>query len=140
MPGNQKPRTRKHRGTQTGSIARSRRSRPRSRQEAMAQARAQRGSGGKKSRQPVDRRDIPPTWRSAIVRGVIIAALLFPISVLLLGEQPAGAAVLSVIAAGLYIPMGYQMESFMYRRRQTKLAQERAQQAQASKNGKRESS
>src|SRR5690242_8022569 len=107
MPGNQKPRTRKHRGTQTGSISRSRRSRPRSRQEAMAQARASRGSGGKKNRQPVDRRDIPPTWRSAAIRGIVIAAVLFPVSVLLLGEKPAGAAVLSVIAAGLYIPMGF---------------------------------
>jgi hypothetical protein len=137
MPGNQKPRTRKHRGTQTGSVSRARRGRPRSRQEAMAQARASRGQGGKKRKQPVDRRDIPPTWRAATVRGALIAAVLFPVSVLLLGEPAGGAAVLSVIAAGLYIPMGYYMESFMYRRRQLKLAQERAQQAQASKNGKR---
>jgi hypothetical protein len=102
----------------------------------MAQARAARGQGGKK-RQPADRRDIPPTWSWASIRGFLIAAVLFPVSVLLLGVPPAGAAVLSVIAAGLYVPMGYYMESFMYRRRQLKLAQERAQQAQASKNGKR---
>lgn len=134
MPGNQKPRTRKHRGTQTGSVQRSRRGRPRSRQEAMAQARSARTQGGKR-RQPVDRRDIPPSWRSAAIRGVVIAALLFPISAFVLGEEPGQAAVLSVIAAGLYIPLGYYTESFMYRRRQQKLAQERAAQ-QAAKPGK----
>ena len=135
MPGNQKPRTRKHRGTQTGSVQRSRRSRPRNRQEAMAQARAQRGQGGGKRRQPVDRRDIPPTWRGAVIRGIVIAALLFPISVFLLGEEAGQAAVLSVIAAGLYIPLGYYTENFMYRRRQLKLAQQR--QAEQAAKGKR---
>lgn len=134
MPGNQKPRTRKHRGTQTGSVQRRRASRPRSRQEAMAQARAQRGQGGKR-RQPVDRRDIPPTWRGAVIRGIVIAALLFPVSAFILGEEPGQAAILSVIAAGLYIPLGYYTESFMYRRRQLKLAQERAAQ-QTAKGGK----
>lgn len=132
MPGNQKPRTRKHRGTQTGSISRPQRSRPRNRQEAMAQARARRGQGGGKRRQPVDRRAIPPTWRGAVIRGVVIAALLFPISVFLLGEDPGQAAILSVIAAALYIPLGYWTEQFMHRRYMQKVARERAQQAQQS--------
>ncbi len=135
MPGNQKPRTRKHRGTQTGSISRAQRSRPRSRQEAMAQARTKRGQGGAKRSQPVDRRAIPPTWRGAVIRGLLIAAALFPISVLVLGEKPAQAAVLSVIAAGLYIPLGYWTEQLMHRRYLQKAARERAQ--QAAQNGKR---
>jgi len=123
MPGNQKPRQRKHRGTQTGSITRAQRSRPRSRQEAMAQARNRSGKGGK--RQPVDRRDLPPTWRSAIVRGAIFAALLFPVS-LLFNQPVGGALVLTLIALVFYIPLGFYTEQFFYRRRQAKLQKERA--------------
>lgn len=123
MPGNQKPRRRKHRGTQTGSISRAQRSRPRSRQEAMAQARSRRGGGGKK-RQAVDRRDVPPTWRGAMFRGILFAALLIPVS-LLFGQPVAGAIILSIIAAIFYVPLGFYTESFFYRRRQQKLAAER---------------
>ncbi len=125
MPGNQKRRRRKHRGTQTGSISRAQRSRPRNRQEAMAQARSRRGGGGGKNRRPADRRDIPPTWRGAMIRGVLFAALLIPVS-LLFGQPPAGAIILSVIAAIFYVPLGFYTESFFYRRRQRKLAAERA--------------
>lgn len=126
MPGNQKRRSRKHRGTQTGSITRAQRSRPRNRQEAMAQARSRSGKGAKGGkRQPVDRRDIPPTWRSAIIRGVIFAALLIPVS-LLFGQPLGGAILLSLIAAVFYVPLGFYTESFFYRRRQQKIAAERA--------------
>lgn len=124
MPGNQKRRRRKHRGTQTGSVSRAQRSRPRNRQEAMAQARSRRGGGGKK-RQAVDRRDMPPTWRGAVIRGVLFAALLIPVS-LLFGQPVAGAIILSIIAAVFYVPLGFYTESFFYRRRQQKLAAERA--------------
>jgi len=127
MPGNQKPRSRKHRGTQTGSISRSQRSRPRNRQEAMAQAR--KGSGSKRA--PVDRRDVPPTWSGSAKRGILFALLLLPIS-LLFGQEIGQAIVLTVIAAAFYIPLGYYTESFFYNRRQKKLAQERAA-AQAAK-------
>ena len=96
----------------------------------MAQARSRRGAGGGK-RQPVDRRDIPPTWRGAVIRGVIFAALLIPVS-LLFGQPLPGAIVLSLVAAAFYIPLGFYTESFFYRRRQQKLAQERAK-AQAEK-------
>jgi hypothetical protein len=133
MPGNQKPRSRKHRGTQTGSISRSRSSRPRNRQEAVAQARNRKSGGGKRSA-TVDRRDLPPTWRGAVIRGVIFAALLFPVSILL-KQDPAQAAILSVIAAGFYIPLGFYTEGFFYRRRQQKLQQARA--AKSAENARR---
>ena len=99
----------------------------------MAQARSRRSSGGGK-RQPVDRRDVPPTWRGAIIRGAIFAALLIPVS-LLFGQPLAGAIVLSLVAAVFYIPLGFYTESFFYRRRQQKLAAERAA-AQAEKQRK----
>lgn len=134
MPGNQKPRRRKHRGTQTGSITRAQRSRPRNRQEAMAQARSRRASGGgAKKGQPVDRRDIPPTWRGAVFRGVVFAALLIPVS-LLFGQALGSAIILSIVAAVFYVPLGFYTEQFFYRRRQQKLAAERsAKQAEKAK-------
>jgi hypothetical protein len=99
----------------------------------MAQARNRRGSGGGK-RQTVDRRDMPPTWRSAVIRGVIFAALLIPVS-MLFGQPVGGAIALSVIAAAFYVPLGFYTEQFFYRRRQQKLAAERAAK-QAEKSGK----
>lgn len=125
MPGNQKPRSRKHRGTQTGSISTSRRARPRSRQEAMAQARSAKNKAPRGKRQPVDKRDIPPTWSGAIKRGLLFAVLLLPIS-LLFGQPLGGAIILTIIAAALYIPLGYVTEKFFYDRRRIKLARERA--------------
>lgn len=124
MPGNQKPRQRKHRGTQTGSITRAQRARPRNRQEAMAQARSQRGGKGAK-RQPVDRRDIPPSWRSAFTRGVLFAALLFPVS-LIFGQKVASALILTLIAVVFYVPLGFYTEQFFYNRRRAKQQRERA--------------
>ena len=137
MPGNQKPRSRKHRGTQTGSVSRSTRARPRNRQEAMAQARSRKGAPSGSRRAPVDRRDTPPSWSGSIKRGLLFALLLLPIS--LLFDQPLGGAiVLTIIAAVFYIPLGYYTEQFFYKRRMAKQAKERAaQQAERGSAGKR---
>ena len=135
MPGNQKPRARKHRGTQTGSITRAQRSRPRSRQEAMAQARSRGGQRGRGKAAPVDRRDVPPTWSGAIKRALLMAALLFPVVLLLGSATVPGALVLCVVAAIFYVPMGYLLEKFLYDRRRAKLIKER--EAQQAAKGKR---
>lgn len=115
MPGKTKPRKRKHRGTQSGKIdSRGRTGRPRSRQEAMARSKRQR----------TDRRLQPPTWRGAWTRGVFFALLLFPIS-LLFGQPVAGAAVLTIIAALFYVPLGFYTDGFFYRRRLAKAEAEK---------------
>ena len=123
MPGNAKPRRRKHRGTQTGSISRRQSRRPRNRQEAMAQARTRgKGGGGRKAR--VDRRDQPPTWRGAVVRGLLFAALLLPVS-LLFGQPLGGAIALTLVAAIVYVPLGFYTETFFYNRRMARRQKER---------------
>jgi len=101
-------RRRKHRGTQGGSIdRRGRAGRPRSRAEARARAK----------RQLQDRRDLPPTWRSAIGRAALGAALFLAILVVAF-RRPIGEAVgLAAFMAIVYIPMGYYIELFFYRRR-----------------------
>ncbi len=117
MPGNTKRRRRKHRGTQTGSIDRRGRTTPRNRQEALARARSGKGRS-------TDRRDRPPTWRGATMRGGIFALLLFPLS--LLFHQPVAAGILlTIFAAACYIPLGFYTDRFFYRRRMAKLAAER---------------
>ena len=117
MPGNTKRRRRKHRGTKTGKIETRGKTTPRNRQDAMNRARNQ----GKRA---PDRRDQPPTWRGAMIRGGFFAVLLFPIA-LLFGQEPAAAAVLTVIAAIFYVPLGYYTDNFFYQRRMRKLAAER---------------
>ena len=104
-----KKRKRKHRGTQGGSIdRRGRTSRPANRQEARARAR----------RQMVDRRDVPPTWRSSINRALIAAGIFFVLLVLLFGQPVASSIGLAGFMLLLYVPMGYAIDRFFYNRRQ----------------------
>jgi hypothetical protein len=102
-------RRRKHRGTQAGTVRRSR-GRPRSRSEM-------RGSAEQRRQQKLNE---PPTWRGAITRGLIAAASLFALAVLLLGAEPAAAIGLALLAGVIYIPGFHAVDTFMYRRRMAK--------------------
>jgi hypothetical protein len=110
-----KRRRRKHRGTQAGSVERRARSRPRSRAEARDRAKSQ----------YAQRRDQPPTWRSAINRGLVAAGIFFFLIVLLFRRPVAAALALSLFMLAFYIPMGYYIDRFMYRRRQAQNQRER---------------
>lgn len=111
MAQTRKKRRRKHRGTQGGRVDPSRRtSRPRSREEAKARARA-----GRKS--PA-RTDAPPTWRSAITRG-LVAAVIFTVLLLVLFKRPVGSALgLGAFMLAFYVPAGYYIDTMMWRRRE----------------------
>lgn len=103
-------RRRKHRGTQGGSIdRRGRGGRPRSRQEARARARKQMGT---------KRDQAPPTWNSAVTRGLLGAALFAVLLVVLFGRPVAGAILLAVLMLLIYIPLGHFIDVFFYNRRQ----------------------
>jgi hypothetical protein len=106
-----KKRRKKHKGTQGGRIDTKRRARPRSRQEAKAQARSSRGGGAQRS-------DAPPTWRSSFIRG-IVAALIFFVLLLLLFKRPIGASLaLGAFMLVFYIPAGYYIDQMMWRKRE----------------------
>jgi hypothetical protein len=105
-----KKRRRKHRGTQGGRIDAKRRARPRNRQEAKAQARSRRGAA--------PRADAPPTWRSAIGRGVVAALIFFVVILLLFGRSPGSALVLGALMLAFYIPAGYYIDQMMWRKRE----------------------
>jgi hypothetical protein len=124
MAQTRKRRRRKHRGTKSGRIdTRGPRGRPRSREEARARAKAKRRPA--KGR-PVDRRDIAPTWGGAFKRGLIGAGIFFLLFWLAFGRPVGAAAVLSLVMLGMYVPMGYYIDRFMYRRRVRQLQAARA--------------
>jgi hypothetical protein len=127
MAQTRKRRRRKHRGTQGGSIdRRGPRGRPRTREEARARASAKRKSsrGG--------RRDYAPSWRSSFNRAAIAAGIFVLVAATLL-KQPIGAALgVAALMMAIYVPAGYYMERFFYRRR---LAKERAERAARANHG-----
>lgn len=111
MAQTKKRRRRKRRGTQGGRIdANPRRSKPRTRAEAKARAQAK--------RKPASRADLPPTWRSSIVRG-LVAAVIFAVLLILIFGRPLGAALaLGAFMLAFYVPAGYFIDMFMWRRRE----------------------
>jgi hypothetical protein len=117
MAQTRKRRRRKHRGTQGGGIdRRGPRGRPRTRAEAQARARSKRKPG-------VDRRNLAPTWQSAFNRAALGAALFFALAIFLLKQTVAEALAVSVLLMAFYVPLGYYVDRFLWRRR---IAKERA--------------
>jgi hypothetical protein len=113
-----KKRRRKHRGTQSGTLDRRRAARPRNRKEAQARARGQRA----------DKRDKVPTWGGAINRGLIAAGIFFVLLVLIFKRPIAPSLGFAAFMLAFYVPTGYYIDRFFWRRRQ---AQARAQRQQA---------
>ena len=112
-----KKRRRKHRGTQGGGIdRRGRRGRPRTREEARAQAR-------KRSEL---KREGPPTWSGAFKRGLFGAAIFLLLMVFAFGRPFGEAALLSVVMLAMYVPLGYYVDRFFYMRRVAKARRQRA--------------
>jgi hypothetical protein len=104
----------KHRGTPAGTIeTRGRTGRPPSEDERKKQARMT-------AREK--RLNTPPTWKSSLVRASLAAVLVFAFVVLTAkGKNRVQAAlVFTLVALVLYIPAGYYLELFLYRRRQRK--------------------
>ena len=106
-----KRRTGKHRGTAAGTIqARGRTGRRPTADERKKQSRTD-------AREK--RLNTPPTWKASIIRAGVIAIGLFVI-LSLLGKgsnRVESAAILAFFSLVLYIPGGYYLETFMYRRR-----------------------
>jgi hypothetical protein len=108
MAQTRKRRRRKHRGTQGGRVDTRTRGRPRSRAEAQSRARSKR-------RAP--RTNNPPTWRGATLRGALMAVLF--LAILLVLGRPVGVSIaFSAFMLAFYIPMGFYIDRFMWRRRQ----------------------
>jgi hypothetical protein len=111
MAQTKRKRTRKHRGTPAGTIERAGRTgRPQTREEAKKIARDRR----------TDRLNKPPTWRSAINRAAIAAAVFGVLLVVLFKRDIAQGAALGAFMFLLYIPLGFATDTMIYRFRQRK--------------------
>jgi hypothetical protein len=71
------------------------------------------------------KRDLPPTWASAVTRG-LLGAGLFLVLLLALFRQPVISSVsLAAFMLLIYIPMGHYLDLFFYNRRQAARRRER---------------
>jgi hypothetical protein len=131
-----KRRRRKHRGTQGGGIdTRGPRGRPRTREEAKARARNRQSAKGKTKGARVDRRDLEPTWRSAFMRGLFGSGIFFLLFWLVFG-RPLGASLgLAVALLVIYVPLGYYVDRFFWRRRMRQMQAARAEAKQQRRSG-----
>ncbi len=106
-------RTRKHRGTPAGTIERAGRTgRPRTREDGKQISRQRR----------MERMSQPPTWRGAINRAAIAAAVFGVLVVLAFGRSVLQGAVLAAFMLLLYIPLGYATDTAIYRFRRRRQA------------------
>ena len=117
MAQTRRKRRTKHRGTPAGTIeSRGRTGRPPTASERKQQSRV---SAREK------RLNTPPTWAGSAKRAALAALFIFAFILLTTGKSkganPATQAVLfAVFAFALYVPSGYYLELFLFRRRQRK--------------------
>ena len=102
-------RRRKHRGTPAGTVERAGRTgRPQIKQDAKAIARERRA----------ERLNRPPSWRGAVNRAAVAAAVFGVLVVVAFGREVSAGATLAALMFVLYIPLGYATDSAIYRFRQ----------------------
>jgi Flp pilus assembly protein TadB len=112
MAQTKRKRRTKHRGTAAGTVTtRGRTGRPPTPDERKKSTREQ-------VRQA--RLAAPPTWNGAMKRAGLAAAFMFIFLLLTSKGNVVAAAVFGVFAFGLYVPSGYYLESWLWRRRQRK--------------------
>lgn len=118
MAQTKRKRRSKHRGTPAGTIqARGRTGRPLSADEKKKQTRE-----GARER----RLNTPPTWKSSVTRAGLAAVLMFAFLALVGPKQHRleSAILFALFAFALYVPAGYYMEMFLFRRRMAKKQQQ----------------
>lgn len=117
MAQTKRKRRTKHRGNAAGTIeVRGRTGRPPTPEERKQQERAKRTQ----ARQPK-----PPTWKAAIKKALLATGFIFIFLLVTNKFKVVPALVFAVLAMLLYIPSGYYLDSYMYRRWQRKQLQQR---------------
>jgi hypothetical protein len=112
MAQTKRKRRTKHRGTAAGTVTnRGRTGRAPSPEERKKTTREQAREA---------RLNKPPTWRGAVNRAVLAAGFMFIFLLLTSKGNVFAAVVFAIFAFALYVPSGYYLESFLFRRRQRK--------------------
>jgi Flp pilus assembly protein TadB len=112
MAQTKRKRRTKHRGTAAGVVeSRGRTTRPASPAERKKQAREQ-------ARQA--RLDKAPTWRSSLNRALLASGFMLIFLLVVTKGKVLAALAFAVFSMAIYVPGGYYLESFLYRRRMRK--------------------
>ena len=118
MAQTKRKRRTKHRGNAAGTIeTRGRTGRPPSPEEKKKSEKTDRMAAREK------RLNTPPTWKASFMRAGMAAAILFIFVVIThpKGSNPVQAGLLfGLLAFAIYVPAGYLLETFLYRRRMRK--------------------
>jgi hypothetical protein len=121
MAQTRKRRQTKHRGNAAGKVEV--RGRTGRKLEDSEKAKADPKQAARQRRQ--SRLDTPPTWRGALNRAGIAAAL-FGVLMVVIGNKIAAAVTLAAVMLVIYIPMSYYTDLWIYNRQQKKKAAARA--------------
>jgi hypothetical protein len=117
MAQTKRKRRSKHRGNAAGTIeARGRTGRPPTPEERKKQDQAKRTQA---------RAPKPPTWNSAIKKALLATAFIFIFLLVTNKFRVAPALIFAALACLLYIPSGYYLDGYIYRRHQKKQLQNR---------------
>ncbi len=109
MAQTKRKRRTKHRGTAAGTVTvRGRTGRPPSPEERKKAARESARDA---------RLNQPPTWNSAIKRAALASAFMFVFLLLASKGSVITAVLFGVVAFIIYVPAGYYLENYLWRRR-----------------------
>jgi Flp pilus assembly protein TadB len=108
MAQTKRKRRTKHRGNAAGTVeVRGRTGRPPSPEERKKQDRAKRAQA---------RVTRPPSWRGSLNKALLASAFMFVFLLVLNKFRIVPALVFALLAMGLYIPSGYYLDGYIYRR------------------------
>jgi Flp pilus assembly protein TadB len=114
MAQTKRKRRTKHRGNAAGTIqSRGRTGRPPTADERKKVSR---------ERAREIRLNTPPTWDAAFKRALLASGLMFIFLLVTSKGNIAASVLFAIFALALYVPAGYYLESFLFRRRQRKKA------------------
>ena len=118
MAQTKRKRRTKHRGTAAGTItSRGRTGRPPSPEEKKRQQKLTR----EQAREA--RLAAPPTWKGSVSRALLAAGFMFVFLLLTSKGNILAAILFAVFAFALYVPSGYYLERYLWRRRMRKKAE-----------------
>jgi hypothetical protein len=118
MAQTKRKRRSKHRGNAAGTVeSRGRTGRKPTGAERKSGGGSTKAGGQTSAERRAERLSRPPTWRSAINRAMIAAVILVLLSIFAFKQKPAAAFGFALFALIVYIPMGYYLDRFLYRRR-----------------------
>ena len=120
MAQTKRKRQTKHRGNAAGVVE----SRGRTGRKPTAAEKSGTATGAAKSKATaLDRRDRPPTWRSAFIKGMLAAVVLLLFIIFFLPKSNASLVSLFPVVLVMYTVISYYTDRFVYRHRQRKKAQ-----------------